>query len=432
MSEPALGKKGSPPSNREERRRVRWIVRGACLLAAAGMLWPAAEATGWAAVVPALSPWIAAASLLATWTLHTLTFLGCAMGIISLLVHRWFCRWICPTGLCADGASWLGRRMRFRSLRIASLGQWIVWLTLGGACFGYPILLWLDPLGMFSGLFRLGGPNWGLAAGIGAAGVPAILLISLFWPNLWCGQVCPLGAFQDLLSTGTRALRWIVRRGNGRPPRPWGPLLARRTVLGAGIGALWALTVRWVRAAESPPLRPPGALGEPEFLGVCVRCGSCLRACPSRIIGSDLGEYRMASLMTPVLSFQNDYCREDCVRCTDACPSGALEPLPLEDKPQVRIGLPRVDMNICLLGENRECSACRNHCPYEAVRYVWSESEYTLTPRIDPRKCTGCGACEVACPTKTQKAIVVIPVRSSMEIAGSQNLDSAPIRVKHS
>ena len=35
-------------------------------------------------------------------------------------------------------------------------------------------------------------------------------------------------------------------------------------------------------------------------------------------------------------------------------------------------------------------------------------SEYVLI--IDLNSCTGCGACEVACPVKPQRAIVVVPL----------------------
>ena len=81
----------------------------------------------------------------------------------------------------------------------------------------------------------------------------------------------------------------------------------------------------------------------------------------------------------------------------------------MKDKITTRIGLARVDMELCLLAEDRECSACRNNCPFEAITYVWSDIEYMLTPDIDPSRCPGCGACEIACPTKPAKAIVVFP-----------------------
>ena len=81
----------------------------------------------------------------------------------------------------------------------------------------------------------------------------------------------------------------------------------------------------------------------------------------------------------------------------------------LEHKLQAVIGVPLVDMNVCLLGADRECAICRNRCPYAAIRLVFDEKEYTLTPQVDPRRCNGCGACQVACPTQPHKAIVVRP-----------------------
>jgi formate hydrogenlyase subunit 6/NADH:ubiquinone oxidoreductase subunit I len=140
-----------------------------------------------------------------------------------------------------------------------------------------------------------------------------------------------------------------------------------------------------------------------------MRCGNCLRVCPSQIIERDVGQNNWANLFTPILSFDNDYCHEDCIRCTEVCPSGALVPLSLKKKPDIRIGFPQVDMNVCLLGDDRECSVCKRLCPYDAIHYVFSEEEYTLVPKIDPHKCNGCGACEAACPTEPQKAIVMLP-----------------------
>ena len=171
--------------------------------------------------------------------------------------------------------------------------------------------------------------------------------------------------------------------------------------------------VRGRHATASPQdvtASPPGAVDDSAFTGLCTRCGNCARVCPSGIIERDLGAGGWAGLLTPVLSFHRDYCREDCVRCAQACPTGALSRVSLAKKRTIRLGLPRVDMSLCLLGEDRECSLCRSRCPYEAIRYVFSEADYTLTPQIDPNRCNGCGACEAACPTSPRKAIVVLPI----------------------
>ncbi len=120
-----------------------------------------------------------------------------------------------------------------------------------------------------------------------------------------------------------------------------------------------------------------------------------------------MGQRGVAGLLTPQVRFQSDYCLESCNQCTVVCPSGALQGVALEAKAQVVMGTPQVDMDLCLLGQDRECSHCRNHCPFEAIRLVFSQEWYTLTPVVELDRCPGCGACEVACPTQPDKAIVV-------------------------
>jgi len=394
----------------KDRLRMQRTVRGICTVTAIGVLWLGRNSHA-PSTIPGLSPFVAVASLLVTRALHISAGIGLVVGCIVLLRSRWFCRWVCPLGYCADGFSRLGQRLGRRAAKCPPVGQWILWLTLGGALLGWPLLLWLDPLGIFTGAFTV--LTAGAVPGAWLTILPAlvVLLLSLVWPYIWCGKLCPLGAFQDIASHLSRGGRRLLRRDKpSNSSRSASLPVARRAVLGAVVGTASVSALRLTGPAVARPLRPPGAAAEATLLGLCVRCGNCTRACPTHIIKPDLGAHGLTSLMSPVLSFADGYCREDCVACTSVCPSDALRPLTVEKKPGIQIGLPAVDMGICLLGADRECAECRRWCPYGAIRYVFSESEYCLVPQIDAAKCNGCGACEMACPTKPKKAIVVAPL----------------------
>ena len=399
MSEPSQ----TTPS--KDRSRIRWFVRAAALAIAIVLLWPARD-TNFAAMVPGLSPFVLLGTRMQTLNGLLAKPLALLIGGVVLVRPRWFCRWLCPLGLCTEGASRLGRRWGRRSVKSIPLGQWILWLTLGGALLGWPLLLWLDPLAIFASLFSLTSFHSVPSALLMALPALAILLVSLAWPGLWCGRLCPLGAMQDVLSRPMQ--RWRRRKdSSSNSDLP----LARRAVLGAVVGAASASLLRPIAASATRPIRPPGARDESKFLAACVRCGNCIRVCPTQIIEPDLGGHGLASLLTPKLRFEKNYCVENCVRCTYVCPTGALTHLKHGGiKRFVQLGRPKVDMNLCLLSEDRECSECRRWCPYDAIRYVFSETEYCLIPQIDPKKCNGCGACEMACPVKPKKAIVVVPL----------------------
>jgi len=385
---------------------MRWVVRVAALIAAVVALVGCRRL---AVLVPAASPLTALASLAATWAVPTATWVGLMVGLIVFVRRRWFCHWLCPTGTCADTVSRLGRKVRRHCPRLPPAGQWIALVTIGGAVMGYPALLWLDPLAMFSSTASLARDPASTVVWCGALGIAAVLSLSFLWPAVWCTRLCPLGGLQDILGTIGRVPRRATVSSSGETRSKVGLRLSRRVVLGVLTGLGFAAATRNARTSAPRPLRPPGALDDERFVGLCIRCGNCVRACPTEIIRPAPGTHGIAALLSPVLDFTADYCREDCTLCTETCPSGALTRLTSAEKPGVRIGLPQIDMNVCLLGDDRDCAVCRTWCPYEAIRYVFCDDPdvYTLVPQIDREKCNGCGACEVKCPTEPVKAIVV-------------------------
>jgi ferredoxin-type protein NapF len=195
-----------------------------------------------------------------------------------------------------------------------------------------------------------------------------------------------------------------IPSGNLRDTRTRRAFLA--IAAGAGLG-VWARKLGAGRG-ESAPLRPPGAVAEDNFTGSCVRCNSCVRVCPSKIIHPDTGLAGIAGLLAPTVRYNTTYCLKECNACTQTCPSGALQASNLEQKNRYVIGEALVDGEICWLTlGKKECDACMRACPYDAVRIHWDENQYVAYPVIDQKKCNGCGACEVVCPTGEVKAIRV-------------------------
>ncbi|MHB0957886.1 MAG: 4Fe-4S binding protein [Pirellulaceae bacterium] len=400
------------PAN-SARRRLRWLTRGVVMLMCIVLLYLPGHAPEWSLVVPALSPLTTTALLLATWTLPALAMPAAAILLVILWRRRWFCLWVCPTGCCVDGATWLGRRLGRRAPPIPSVGRTLAALILAGSCLGYPLLLWLDPMALWSGAVGAWSVHGGWQAGWGCWGLGLVLLVSLLWPHLWCARVCPLGGLQDVMAPFARWLVGFWRRRahhrSGAHRELPSSRVARRVFVGGGIGAAWAFWLGRARPLAARPLRPPGAADEQQFSSLCVRCGNCIRVCPTGILSADNLQHGIGGWLAPVVSFDNDYCLESCNACTAVCPSGAILPVARAHKLESVIGVPEVDMTLCLLGADRECAICRTHCPYGAIRFVFDEVHYVLTPRIDWHRCPGCGACQVACPTRPRKAIVVRP-----------------------
>jgi ferredoxin-type protein NapF len=393
-------------------RFTRSFVRFGCFLVAVVLLWPVPFRPESSKLIVAASPFLVVCGIIATGTFKAVATVGILTGIMSVFRKRWFCRYVCPTGLLQDGAFRIGIRKSARWPRFPSVGRYIVVATIVGALFGYPLLWWMDPLAIFSSAFSVRTSTNILDGILAAAGLSVLLVLAVTTGDLWCSRVCPLGASQDLLDH----LRLIVRKKISRSVRlkdgaPCSGVSTTRRVFlavaaGAGLGLLAKRTGN--ARGDNAPLRPPGSVKEDTFSGLCLRCGNCIRACPTNIIRPDTGQAGIAGFLAPVVQFENGYCLEDCNACTRICPSGAIKSLSLEQKRQHRIGEALVDGKICFLVQGKsDCDVCVRSCPFEAVQVYWDENLYIAYPNVDFEKCNGCGACQVYCPTGDIKAIRV-------------------------
>lgn len=122
-------------------------------------------------------------------------------------------------------------------------------------------------------------------------------------------------------------------------------------------------------------VRPPGALGEADFLTRCVKCGQCMRICPTNVIQPAGFEHGFEALWTPALNFRigTSGCQLNCIACGSVCPTSAIRSIRLDEKlgkgefartGPIRIGTAFVDRGRCLpWAMDRPCIVCQENCP---------------------------------------------------------------------
>jgi ferredoxin len=154
-------------------------------------------------------------------------------------------------------------------------------------------------------------------------------------------------------------------------------------------------------------IRPPGALHEGDFLARCLRCGQCMRICPTNIIQPAWMEGGPEGLWTPILNFRigTSGCQVNCIACGQICPSAAIRPISLDEKlgrkehasaGPIRIGTAFVDRGRCLpWAMDRPCIVCQENCPtspkaiftrehFSTVRggVLWTERANSVTVEL--------------------------------------------------
>ena len=225
-----------------------------------------------------------------------------------------------------------------------------------------------------------------------------------------CAAICPTAAIGFPGSAKPESIKTIdVRK--------------RRFVLASLVGLAAVPLFRITPARKRAHLkliRPPGALPENQFLAKCVKCGECMKACPTNGLQPTLAEAGPEGIWTPMLVPKIGYCEYYCSLCTQVCPTDAIRKLTIEDKTKVKIGAAWINKSRCIpyvLG--RPCIVCEEHCPTspKAIKFMMVQTQLPdgtvatqKAPVIDQDLCIGCGICENNCPVVDDPAIFVTSI----------------------
>ena len=315
-------------------------------------------------------------------------------------------------------------------------------------------------------LLPLAGPVYGAGALVAVLFI-GILALNAIRPRFWCRYLCPLGALLGLVSK----VAWLRRavgetcsdcqrcaracptgtidpgrgfasdpaectmcldcvpvcqrlgqhfRGHWQPAlwRPYDP--TRRQLLASAGAALAVAGLAAVEPTTVHPqphlIRPPGAR-DPDFTSRCIRCGLCLKVCPTAGLQPSLAAAGWSGLWTPVLVPRLGHCDYTCVACGEVCPTAAIPRLALSAKQQTVIGQAYIDRDRCIpWADGRTCLVCEEMCPLPEKAIQLEEAAVTgadgvtttvRRPHVLHDRCTGCGICENRCPLAGEAAIRV-------------------------
>ena len=113
------------------------------------------------------------------------------------------------------------------------------------------------------------------------------------------------------------------------------------------------------------------------------------------------------------MDYSKNFCKYDCNACSSACPTGAIKKITLEEKQHTRIGLAKINRDLCI-----NCGICTYKCPVKALN-IEEDSNGDRMLKYNAAVCIGCGACQVSCPHNAIEIVgIVEQTKTSWKVEG--------------
>ncbi|MGA2914578.1 MAG: 4Fe-4S binding protein [Sedimentisphaerales bacterium] len=476
-----------------------------------------------------LDPLAAISTTLSTHRLYAPLLWSVLTIILTILIGRFFCGWVCPFGSLHQFISHLSHRNK-KPLDLVSLHKYrksqnikyyilIIFLIAAALPQLQNLQIGpLDPIPLFTRTVNLlllpvvdNSVNLLSATDRYFRTAPLILTVFLVFvllnfviPRFFCLHICPLGALFGLLN---RFALWRITRnsnctdcklcnahcqGSCQPSEMLkqsecilclnclddckfnaidfntvssdtvqvSPDLSRRGFLAAVFTGLLAMPAFKLLAAAKDSdgiVRPPGALSENEFIKRCLKCGQCMRICPTNVIQPAGIEHGIINLWTPVMNNRigSSGCQLDCVACGYMCPTAAIRPITLaeklgkgnfEGKGLIKLGTAFVDRARCLpWAFNTPCIVCQENCPVSPkaiyTRIIFANVSDTLRIKnvqdnkiqieednLSPQKfSTGDYYCQFSSAGKTAPAKIISNTADTIQISPDSSLTMSQV-----
>ncbi len=356
--------------------------------------------------------------------------------LLTLLFGRIYCSTICPLGLLQELYLLIFHRKKLPTQKSSSIKYFIAAIAFGTLLGGTAYFMRLiDPYSIFGS--AISGTTYGITI------IVIIALLTWFKGRYFCTNICPVGTLLGLIArhsiyklqidkdscvacglctqkcpsgcidfknktinneTCIKCFRCLTLCHNGgisykrEKSQKSNTSLnfgRRRFLIGAGALAVLAVAYKsGVKLGDNVVkklknvLLPPGAGNTKDFANKCLNCNLCVANCPMKIIQKADEEFPVVHI-----KYQKSFCDYNCHKCSEVCPSGAIQRLTLKEKRHTQIGLATINIDSCI-----QCGLCVMECPRSAIT-----KEQGDFPKVDADKCIGCGACQAVCPVSAIK-----------------------------